>query len=36
MGIDLEFEEPSNPDIVIQNDGIYTPEQVASTIKNSL
>ena len=36
MGIDLKFEEPLNPDIVIQNDGIYTPEQIVSIIKNSL
>ena len=36
MGIDLEFEEPLNPDIIIQNDGVYTPEQIASIIKNSL
>ena len=28
MGVDVEIEEPINPDIIIYNDGSYTPMEI--------
>ena len=35
MGINLDFEEPKNPDIVIVNDGTSTPDEIVDLIINS-
>jgi adenylylsulfate kinase-like enzyme len=35
-GIDLEYEEPQNPDIVIENDSRITPVEAFEIIKNQL
>lgn len=32
VGVDLPYEEPENPDILIQNDGQETPEEIVSRI----
>jgi adenylylsulfate kinase len=36
MGIDLEIEEPHNPDITILNDGKLTPEIIVQQIINKI
>lgn len=35
MGINMEFEEPKNPDLVICNDGEETPDEIVKRILNS-
>ena len=32
VGIHMEAEEPRNPDLVLQNDGLRTPEEQAETV----
>lgn len=36
MGINLEFEEPKNPDIVVNNSGILPPEDIVDIIIEKL
>lgn len=36
MGIDLEFDEPKLPDVIIKNDGSETPEKIVECIINNL
>lgn len=36
MGINLEFEEPKHPDLVLDNSGKYTPENLAEIIVREL
>jgi hypothetical protein len=36
MGMDIPFEEPVQPDIVIYNDGLLDPDKVAEKIILSL
>lgn len=33
VGVDLPYDEPERPDIVIQNDGEETPEQIAARLE---
>lgn len=33
VGVDLAFEEPKSPDIVIENDGKKTPEEIVEELK---
>lgn len=35
MGINLDFEEPKNPNIIILNDGRNTPDEIADLIITS-
>jgi len=32
VGVDLPFEEPKTPDLVVENDGLCTPENIVSQI----
>lgn len=36
MGMDLEFEEPKHPDLVVENNGEETPEQVLGRILQAI
>lgn len=36
MGMDLEFEEPKHPDLIIENNGDETPEQVLTRILQAI
>ena len=36
VGIDLPFDEPKTPDIIIQNDGMETPEEIVERLKGIL
>lgn len=36
MGIDLPFEEPENPDFVIENNGDETPEEIVDRLERAL
>ena len=33
VGVDLPFEEPNNPDVIIQNDGEETPEVIVARLE---
>lgn len=33
VGVDIRFEEPKHPDIILDNDGTYTPEELAERIQ---
>ena len=33
VGVDLPYDEPERPDIVIQNDGEETPEQIVERLE---
>lgn len=33
IGIDLPFEEPEHPDVVVENDGIQTPEAITDRLE---
>lgn len=36
VGVDLPYDEPENPDIVIQNDGEQTPEEIVDFLERTL
>lgn len=36
VGIDLPFEEPRNPDIVVENDGTETPESIVLRLEEAM
>ena len=36
VGVDLPFDEPKNPDLVIQNDGEHTPLEVVEELEQAL
>lgn len=36
VGVDLPFEEPQNPDIIIQNDGEHSPEEIIEELVKKL
>jgi len=36
VGIDLPFDEPTSPDIVIENEGLETPEEIVERIEEIL
>jgi adenylylsulfate kinase len=33
VGLDLPYEEPKNPDVVVKNDGHETPEEIVARIE---
>lgn len=35
-GMDITFEEPLNPDIIVINDGLYSPEQITEQIMEKI
>jgi adenylylsulfate kinase-like enzyme len=36
MGIDLPFDEPKCPDLIIENDGAKTPEEIVQQLADTL
>jgi len=34
VGVDLPYDEPENPDVIIQNDGWETPEKIVDRLEN--
>lgn len=36
VGLDLPWDEPDSPDVVISNDGLYTPEEIADVLEVQL
>ena len=36
IGVDIAFEEPENPDVIIDNDGRFSPEEAAGLILRTL
>ncbi len=36
MGLDLDFEEPRHPDVMVENDGSMSPGEVADVVLSSL
>ena len=36
MGVDLDYDEPECPDLIIQNDGEETPERIVERLERFL